>query len=254
MSEQTRVTHPKEAPLPTDVEGFDSPAALALDRRSSGNHATDPVWRQSEPVLWKLTHTPWVVLHTGSREKPRHDPADPAFRTNIDDLVQARREAAAPAWLQQTHAQSALSGVAYSSRESMSSEDLPICSGGLGNAAGDQLPAMTGIEPEVCRLNEGDMALAVPECARFPASGRTILRGRLGCDASGQSRRHPHGGGRRLRPFRVGSDRTIPRRPCRAEARHNARRFAGAGPPASERPGRKFHHGVSGDPRKRGGE
>ncbi|MDD5389634.1 MAG: hypothetical protein PHD37_09830 [Gallionellaceae bacterium] len=38
---------------------------------------------------------------------------DPAFRKNIDDLVQARRETvAAPAWFQQTHPQAPLNGVA----------------------------------------------------------------------------------------------------------------------------------------------
>ena len=52
MSEQTRVSHPKELLLPADVEGFDSLAELALDMRSSWNHATDQVWRQLDPVLW----------------------------------------------------------------------------------------------------------------------------------------------------------------------------------------------------------
>src|SRR5271166_4837520 len=45
MSEQTRLSHPKEPPLSTDVEGFDSLAELALDMRSSWKHATDQVWR-----------------------------------------------------------------------------------------------------------------------------------------------------------------------------------------------------------------
>ena len=44
-------------------------AELALDMRSSWNHATDQVWRQLDPVLWELTHNPWVVLQTVSREK-----------------------------------------------------------------------------------------------------------------------------------------------------------------------------------------
>jgi glycogen phosphorylase len=40
--------------------------------------------------------------------------ADPAFRKNVDDLLQIRREAAgAQAWFQQTYLQSPLSGVAY---------------------------------------------------------------------------------------------------------------------------------------------
>ena len=69
MSEQARVSHPKQRLLSTDVEGFDSLAELALDMRWSWNHATDEVWRQLDPVLWELTHNPWVVLQTVSREK-----------------------------------------------------------------------------------------------------------------------------------------------------------------------------------------
>ena len=82
MSEQTRVSHPKERLRSADVEGFDPLAELALDMRSSWNHATDQVWRQLDPVLWELTHNPWVVLQTVSREKLQRALADPAFRKN----------------------------------------------------------------------------------------------------------------------------------------------------------------------------
>ncbi len=140
MSEQTRVSHPKESLLSTDVEGFDSLSELALDMRSSWNHATDQVWRQLDPVLWELTHNPWAVLQTVSREKLRRDLADPAFRKIVDDLVQTRRDVAeAPAWFQHTYPQSPLNCIAYFSMEFMLSEALPIYSGGLGNVAGDQL-------------------------------------------------------------------------------------------------------------------
>ena len=51
--------------------------------------------------------------------------ADPAFRKNVDDLVQARRQAAeAPAWFQQNHPQAPLTCVAYFSMEFMLSEAL----------------------------------------------------------------------------------------------------------------------------------
>ncbi len=146
MSEPTRVMHPKESLLSTDVEGFDALSGLALDMRSAWNHATDQVWRQLDPVLWELTHNPWVVLQTVSREKLRRDLADPAFRTRLDELVQARREEAeAPAWFQQTHPQAQLTCVAYFSMEFMLSEALPIYSGGLGNVAGDQLKAASDL-------------------------------------------------------------------------------------------------------------
>src|ERR1017187_1999030 len=69
MSKQTRVSHPIYSLLPTEVEGFDSLAELALDMRWSWNHATDKVWRQLDPALWELTQNPWVVLQTVSRDQ-----------------------------------------------------------------------------------------------------------------------------------------------------------------------------------------
>ena len=87
MSEQTLDRPPKQRLLSRDVEGFDSLAELALDMRSSWNHATDTMWRQLDPVLWELTQNPWVVLQTVSREKLQHVLADSAFRKNVDDLV-----------------------------------------------------------------------------------------------------------------------------------------------------------------------
>ncbi len=146
MNEETRVGHPNERTQSADVEGFDSLAELALDMRSSWNHATDQVWRQLDPVLWELTHNPWGVLQTVSRDKLRGVLSDPAFRKNIDALLQSRRDAAeAPAWLRQSYPHSQLDCVAYFSMEFMLSEALPIYSGGLGNVAGDQLKAASDL-------------------------------------------------------------------------------------------------------------
>jgi glycogen phosphorylase len=146
VSGQAPVSLARERLSSPDVDGFDSLAELALDMRSSWNHATDQVWRELDPVLWELTHNPWVVLQTVSREKLRRVMADPAFRSNVDDLVRVRRDAAAaPAWFQQTYPQSPLSCVAYFSMEFMLSEALPIYSGGLGNVAGDQLKAASDL-------------------------------------------------------------------------------------------------------------
>ncbi len=55
--------------LPTEIDGFDSLAELALDMRWSWNHATDEVWRQFDPGLWEMTQNPWVVLQTVSRDQ-----------------------------------------------------------------------------------------------------------------------------------------------------------------------------------------
>ena len=87
MSKQTRVSHPIYSLLPTEVEGFDSLAELALDMRWSWNHATDKVWRQLDPELWDITHNPWVVLQTVSREQIERVLADAVFRKNVDDLM-----------------------------------------------------------------------------------------------------------------------------------------------------------------------
>ena len=62
MSEPTPIRHLKQRLLTKDAEGFDALAEMALDIRSSWNHATDQVWRQLDPVLWALTRNPWVML------------------------------------------------------------------------------------------------------------------------------------------------------------------------------------------------
>ena len=140
MEEQAQGSHSSERLLPMGVDGFDYLAELALDMCSAWNYAADRVWRQLDPVLWELTHNPWVVLQTVSREKLQNICGNAAFRKNVEDLVHARRNAAAaPAWFQQTYLQSPLNCVAYFSMEFMLSEALPIYSGGLGNVAGDHL-------------------------------------------------------------------------------------------------------------------
>jgi starch phosphorylase len=146
MSKHTRVSHPIYNLLPTEIEGFDSLAELALDMRWSWNHATDGVWRRLDPELWDITHNPWVVLQTVSRNRIEHVLADPVFQKKLDGLVKTRRNAAkAPAWFQKNHSQDALTCVAYFSMEFMLSEALPIYSGGLGNVAGDQLKAASDL-------------------------------------------------------------------------------------------------------------
>jgi len=132
--------------MPTEVEGFDSLAELALDVHWSWNHATDGLWRTLDPVLWDLTQNPWVVLQTASRDQLERALADPAFRKNVDDRLRSKRQAAgSPAWFQQEHPQAPLTCVAYFSMEFMLSEALPIYSGGLGNVAGDQLKAASDL-------------------------------------------------------------------------------------------------------------
>jgi len=146
MSKEAPVIHQLSGLPPTEVAGFASLAELALDMRWSWNHATDAVWRELDPVLWELTHNPWGVLQTVSRDKIERLSADPTFRKSVDKQVQSRRQAAeATAWFQLNHPQAPLSCVAYFSMEFMLSEAIPIYSGGLGNVAGDQLKAASDL-------------------------------------------------------------------------------------------------------------
>ena len=140
MKKPARVSSPMYTFFPTEVEGFDSLAELALDMHWYWNHSADEVWKQLDPALWELTYNPWVVLQTVSRDRLRRALEDPAFRNKVDELLRARRrEADSPAWFQQNHSKAPLTCVAYFSMEFMLSEALPIYSGGLGNVAGDHL-------------------------------------------------------------------------------------------------------------------
>jgi starch phosphorylase len=124
----------------------DALAELALDMHWSWNHATDDVWRTLDPALWEITHNPWAILQTVSRDKVERAWADPVFRKRVDALLQTRRDAtAARSWFQQHHSSTDLTCVAYFSMEFMLSEALPIYSGGLGNVAGDQLKAASDL-------------------------------------------------------------------------------------------------------------
>ena len=91
MSKETRVSHPIYNLLPTEIEGFDSLAELALDMHWSWNHATDEVWRRLDPELWEITHNPWVVLQTVSRdqmERARMTAEEPESQAIMDRALE----------------------------------------------------------------------------------------------------------------------------------------------------------------------
>ena len=162
MSKRTRASHPVYNLLPTEVEGFDSLAKLALNMRWSWNHATDEVWRQLDPELWEITRDPWVVLQTVSRDRIERVLADPVFRKTVDGLLQTRRQALeSPAWFQQNHSQGPLTCAAYFAWNYVS-EALPIYSGGLGNVAGDQLKAASDLGVPVIGVGLLYRAAAAP--------------------------------------------------------------------------------------------
>jgi starch phosphorylase len=146
MSNEARIHHPLYGLLPTEIDGFDSLAELALDVRWSLNRATEEVWRALDPALWDATQNPWVVLQTAARDKIESLMGDRVFRGKVDGLVRTRREAlAGRSWFEEVHGAATLRSVAYFSMEFMLSEGLPIYSGGLGNVAGDQLKATSDL-------------------------------------------------------------------------------------------------------------
>jgi glycogen phosphorylase len=89
------MSNPLLSLLPTEVEGVGALAELALDLRWSWNHAADDVRQQLDPTLWALTHNPWVILPTVSRDRLKRLATDPAFRQRVEALCHASRQAAA---------------------------------------------------------------------------------------------------------------------------------------------------------------
>ena len=55
MSKQKSASKPIKSNSSADVKGIDPLAELALNMRSSWNHATDEVWKKLDPVLWERT-------------------------------------------------------------------------------------------------------------------------------------------------------------------------------------------------------
>jgi starch phosphorylase len=146
IEHQNLVTKPLNALLPTNIDGFEQLAGLALDLSWSWNHASDSVWRELDTELWELTHNPWAVLQTVSHAQIETLLKQPKFRQEVDQLVNTQQSALnAPAWFQQEYSDSNLKCIAYFSMEFMLSEALPIYSGGLGNVAGDQLKAASDL-------------------------------------------------------------------------------------------------------------
>ena len=140
MSKKIEFHKPAYSFLPTDLDGFDSLAELALDLRWSWDHGADEIWSQLDPVLWNITRSPWVVLQTVSRDQYMKLMSDIVFKEKVDELLKYKKHAlTSPAWFQQNYPDFSLNCVAYFSMEFMLSEALPIYSGGLGNVAGDQL-------------------------------------------------------------------------------------------------------------------
>jgi len=146
MKGNMKIKKPVYSVLPKKQKEVGVLSELALDLRWSWDHSADEIWRQLDTNLWDITHNPWAILQTISRDQFQSVINDPVFREKIDSLVKSMRETnAAPAWFQKHYPNSSLSCVAYFSMEYMLNEALPIYSGGLGNVAGDQLKAASDL-------------------------------------------------------------------------------------------------------------
>jgi len=140
------MSSPAHSTRPSDTAISDALTDLALDLRWSFNHSADQLWERLDPELWDLTHNPWVVLQTVSRERLQAVSTEPEFQKLLADVNRERKSAEqSAAWFQREHPRSGLAGIAYFSMEFMLSEALPIYSGGLGNVAGDQLKAASNL-------------------------------------------------------------------------------------------------------------
>jgi starch phosphorylase len=132
--------------LASDAEGVETLIELSLNMRWSWNHAADDLWQEIDADLWKITHNPWIILQTVSREKLEKLLNNKDFKKKINDLVQIKDNLNnSPAWFQENHPNTSLKCVAYFSMEYMLNEALPIYVGGLGNVAGDQLKSASDL-------------------------------------------------------------------------------------------------------------
>ena len=80
--------------LPTELEGFTSLAEWPSTCAGRGTMPPTKSGGGSNPSLWEFTRNPWVVLQTVSRETLTNTLAEPSFMKKVNELLQAKREAA----------------------------------------------------------------------------------------------------------------------------------------------------------------
>jgi len=119
-------------PNPSELNGYATLRALALDLRSNWNHRADSLWSEIDAELWRATGNAWLVLQSATHGRLEQLLASATFRARMDDLVAARSSASS---------RSRDDAIAFFSMEFALSEALPLYSGGLGNVAGDYLKA-----------------------------------------------------------------------------------------------------------------
>ncbi len=92
MSKYKHVNNPLFNFLPVELKGFDSLAELALDMRWSWNHASDGLWQELDSSLWELTHNPWLVIKTVSRDQLERKLADNSSEKSLTTFCSQRKK------------------------------------------------------------------------------------------------------------------------------------------------------------------
>ena len=137
MKKSSNTSDPFNTRRCDSIEGYDCLEELALNLRWCWTHRTDKVWKALDAQLWEMTHNPWIVLQTVSRDRVEEVLRDQEFCTTIHELAQAfRSEETSLAWFQQHYAATSLKCLAYFSMEFMLTEGLPIYSGYYVSTAG----------------------------------------------------------------------------------------------------------------------
>ncbi|MCX8032454.1 MAG: alpha-glucan family phosphorylase [Thermoleophilia bacterium] len=120
---------------------------LALDLRWSWSHASDALWHQIAPDIWRVTHNPWHILQTVGQDRLEEVAADAQFTKLLEGQLASRRALLdKPSWFERHYAKmwaeyspNPNRVIAYFCMEFGLSEALPIYGGGLGILAGDFL-------------------------------------------------------------------------------------------------------------------
>ncbi|MGZ5921846.1 MAG: alpha-glucan family phosphorylase [Rhizomicrobium sp.] len=127
-------------PLPKLPDEIAELRDLALDLRWTWSHEGDALWAQIDEYLWHRTRNPWLVLQSASTQQLDRLAADPAFRTKLSQITDARkRYVERSGWFGDAHGDKRFGGVAYLSMEFGLGAALPLYAGGLGVLAGDYL-------------------------------------------------------------------------------------------------------------------